>query len=83
MTADQFYLQCVAEVDKVIRDAAVQVGKTWLDRGARTDDLPELMRAFLQELAKLRADALARITARVDRLRQIEAQIECLKATLH
>jgi hypothetical protein len=86
VNADQFYAECVAEADKAICDAAVQVANAWLAYGVRIDDLPDLMRDFVRHLAVLRSNALARARVHAERLRQleaIEAQFERQTATVH
>src|SRR5687768_12696804 len=75
MTADQLLAEATADIDREILAGAMQVAQAWLDRGARPDDLPRVMRDFVHDLATWRAHAIARVHVRAERISRLEARM--------
>jgi len=90
MNADQLLERYTAEIDKTICEFAVAAAQRLLDAGAHVNNLPQLMRPTIQQLARWRATALAKLQDRAARMRVLEAQIELnnaeierMQATVH
>jgi hypothetical protein len=71
-----------AKLDRTIVELAIDEGNRLLAAGATADDLPSLMKPFVEVVRERRADAMARMHAHAGRIRLIEARIALNEALI-